>query len=161
MLTFDRSKRLQFVSRETFAYECKHKRINDNSFIISINDTEHEANEIKSLVLGYAPLCQIASFVFPDEEIGIPRETCDSIIKFTERAQRANAQIVVHCLAGISRSGAVAKFINEYLDIDDWFINCYMQYNKSIYNSLSAAAGMSLAALYEEIERNERKDFVK
>jgi predicted protein tyrosine phosphatase len=43
--------------------------------------------------------------------------------------------IIVHCEAGISRSAAVAKWLNELYKTNDFPI-MYMAYNKYIYNIL-------------------------
>ena len=136
--------KLQFVSRETVLNALRQKQVADGTYVISINDTFADSIEVTKNVLAYAPSIKLKTFVFPDEEIGI--------------ASAADAPILVHCLMGVSRSGAVAKFLNEYLDIGNWFLESYHNHNKSIYNSLAAAAGTSLAAMYEELERSERID---
>lgn len=149
---------LQFVSRETFIKSFKNKLVVDGTYVISINDTFAESDEITKMVLGHAPHVTLKTFVFPDEEIGIADDVAKSIIAVGEKAQDQGQPILVHCLMGVSRSGAVAKFLNEYLDVGNWFLESYHNHNKSIYNSLAAAAGTSLAAMYSEMEARERKD---
>ena len=149
---------LQFVSRETVLDALRQKQVTDGTYVISINDTFADSIEVTKNVLAYAPSIKLKTFVFPDEEIGIADDVAKDIINIANRASAAAAPILVHCLMGVSRSGAVAKFLNEYLDIGNWFLESYHNHNKSIYNSLAAAAGTSLAAMYEELERGERID---
>lgn len=55
------------------------------------------------------------------------------------RANKDKGNFIVHCTAGISRSGAITKFINEYLDgeeSDYWVLNPHTRPNARILNIL-------------------------
>lgn len=58
----------------------------------------------------------------------------DKIIDFLSEVERTCHTIVVHCHAGASRSGAVAKFIAELYDLP--FNRTYASYNKFVYQTL-------------------------
>ena len=57
---------------------------------------------------------------------------------------------------GISRSGAVAKFINEYYNMNDIVLNTYRGYNTQVYNSLNAVIGKDIASYYAELEKADK-----
>lgn len=55
------------------------------------------------------------------------------------RANKDKQNFVVHCAAGISRSGAIAKFIVEYFDGEEWYyqhLNPHTMPNSRILNIL-------------------------
>ena len=57
------------------------------------------------------------------------------IIDFAEHQKNKIETLFVHCDAGISRSGAVAKFLSEKYNLP--FPTSYMLYNKFIYRVLT------------------------
>ena len=122
--------------------------------IISISDSSYEYDEMINLLDGY----NYASFMFADSDAsdGISELQAKAILTFIRN--NYGSKFLVHCFAGISRSGAVAKFINEFYEYGDWYLEDYNGYNRRVYNKLLAAAGLSLAAYYEQLEKEDRKD---
>lgn len=152
---FEERKQLQFVSRGTFITACENGLVSD-CIVISVNDSDADAKEITNLVDKCCDNVDVSAYVFPDEDIPLNESDAMGIVEFAVTAN--NRPIIVHCFAGISRSGAIAKFLNEYLGIDDWFINSYSNYNKAVYNSLAAYTGTSLASYFATLEMEQRHD---
>lgn len=57
-----------------------------------------------------------------------------SIIEWVDKVHKEVDHIIVHCHYGISRSGAVAKFIAEKYNLP--FNEQYKDYNKTVYKTL-------------------------
>jgi len=73
------------------------------------------------------------------------------IISFVDRINTNTTDLVVHCEAGISRSGAVALFACRYLNLDEqqfWQLNKrkgkhkQIQPNRYVYDTLYHVSGM-------------------
>lgn len=64
-------------------------------------------------------------FIFADANEGesgvILAEQADKIVAILQEAKANNHDVVVHCVAGISRSGAVAQFAIDYLGFEDYY----------------------------------------
>ncbi len=65
---------------------------------------------------------------------GITADQAGEIIDFLDAVQHNVARVVVHCLAGISRSAGVAKFIAERYGLD--FDHTYGLFNRLVYDTL-------------------------
>jgi predicted protein tyrosine phosphatase len=69
------------------------------------------------------PNMQTHRFVFADVNEGdrcaIDCEQAQQILVILQAAKDNNQHVLVHCVAGISRSGAVAQFAIDYLGFDD------------------------------------------
>lgn len=106
--------------------------------LISINDTVAEMRQIAEL-LANNPL-NVYQFCFLDVEAGdvgaMDLSTAKSIVQYIEDCKDSN--FLVHCFAGASRSAAVAKFIVEYLQLDDQGTANLKHYNKHVYNMLKS-----------------------
>lgn len=63
----------------------------------------------------------------------------DSILDWLSDVEGRLDSIVVHCLAGISRSAAVARFIAVRYGVDDFDLE-YRCYNEHVYSVLSKRA---------------------
>lgn len=113
------------LSKKNFIETMKQNNItNDNVetfknlYIISIEGsfkTEHYFKTNKSNVLNL-----IFDDIAVDEynKILFSDEHAKQIIKFVENISKENFQIIIHCAAGISRSGAVGSFLQYYFDTD-------------------------------------------
>jgi len=146
-------KKVEFMSRgDMKRFIRSREHLNDNMAIISINDTPYEYDEMLELLEGSN--FTIAVFADSDDNDGISPLQAKCLLSFID--ENHDKDFYVHCFMGVSRSGAVAKFINEYLDRGHMYLEDYNGYNRRVYNSLLAAAGMSLAAYYEELERQDR-----
>ena len=125
---------------------------------ISISDNEEEREEMQCLFdeLGLTYLALDFQDVDEITDGSITDEKAMQILRFVD--ENAHMNFYVHCFAGISRSGAIAKFINEYFDADNPYLSRYVGHNRMVFNKLQAAAGLAIAAFYEELERQERSD---
>ncbi len=142
---------IKFVSR----YDMKRMinsgvHLDTDYAIISISDTSQEYDEMHRLLEGSNSI----TLAFPDNDVGMSSIQANLILGFIKRNR--DQDFIIHCFMGVSRSAAVAKFINEYLGREDTTIDKYDMYNRRILQQLEAAAGTSLAAYYEEMERKDR-----
>ena len=135
--------------------ESSNALIHNKLAYISISDTKREQGEIESLFTftEIDPYAYI-TLSFPDNDDGIPSNEAQRLVDFIK--SHPDKDFIVHCFMGISRSGAVAKFINEYYDMNDVILNTYTGYNKQVYNSLNAVIGKDIAAYYAELEKSDR-----
>jgi len=123
-----------------------------NLAIISINDTSYEYDEMYRLLDNSN--FTIVAFQDSDDQKGITDLQANLLLNFIERNHNKN--FLVHCFAGVSRSGAVAKFINEFYECGNFYLEDYKGYNRRVFNKLRAAAGTDLASYYEELEKQYR-----
>ena len=65
---------------------------------------------------------------------GITPNQAGQVIAFLDAVQDMVERIVVHCLAGVSRSAGVAKFVAERYGLD--FDHGYGLYNRLVYETL-------------------------
>ena len=65
---------------------------------------------------------------------GITPDQAGQIIEFLDAVQDKVDKVVVHCLAGVSRSAGVAKFVAERYGLD--FDHTYGMYNRLVYDTL-------------------------
>lgn len=144
--------KVEFISRYEMKRRVKHREDFTDVAIISISDTSTEYVEMRALLqeYNYNALC----FNDTDDETGMSSLQAEVLLKFIQ--ENYDKKFIVHCFAGVSRSAAVAKFINEFYELGDWYLEDYKCYNKRVYNKLMAAAGLSLAAYYEELEKKDR-----
>lgn len=98
---------------------------------ISINDTAQEEQEMRGLIIGTPALF----LSFADDEQGMTEAQAQAIRSFVDA--HADRSFLVHCFLGVSRSAAVAKWINEYLDLNDAEQASYKGYNRHVYGLLS------------------------
>lgn len=127
--------------------------------LISISDTWREQNEMYKLWLGNK--CHENAGLFlkfndiPGIESGFSYLDANKIIRFSEESMRKNKNIIVHCYVGISRSAAVAKFINEYHNLNIESLDDYRLHNRWIYYTLLEEAGVpTLRQFYKEQEND-------
>lgn len=109
-----------------------------NRCVISISDTVPELIEMQELLTPMHWPSQTHRFL--DVELGeqgaMANTTAASLVQFIEDYRDCN--FLVHCFLGASRSAAVAKFIVEYLGLDDSDTANLNHYNKHVYNLLSS-----------------------
>lgn len=111
-----------------------------NTSLISISDDIFEEKEMRHLCEGAFINRETSLFLrFEDIEIGyngFTRRTAAFVIQFIQMAFNNKRDLYIHCLVGQSRSGAIAKFANEYWGCNDEYLNNYKHYNNSVYNTL-------------------------
>lgn len=145
--------KVEFVSRGDFKRLCaKTHELQEDWVAISISDTKREHLEASEWVKN--KFSDSILLVFSDDDTGIDDKDLDELFSFINK--NPNKNVLVHCFAGVSRSGAVAKFVNEYYDYGNWYLEDYMGYNKKVYDQLLAKAGLSISAYYSEIEKKDR-----
>lgn len=156
-------KRIVFLSRHKFMSHIESlDRLDSNDCYISINcdndDRRDMCNLLSSRTQSADDYSRWKTFTFLDvDSVGQGgMAPCDAESMLYHINKNRDKRFIVHCLMGVSRSGAVAKFINDYLGLDDSFMNDYNVYNRHVYNKLMSAAGLSLASYYEELEKEER-----
>ncbi len=120
--------------------------------IISISDTPDEWARMDEILKPFN--CFTVMFADTNDDKSISENQANEILAFIN-ANR-DKKFLVHCWAGISRSAAIARFINEHLNLGSIEFDGYMMYNRWVYNALKAAAGESLAAYYENLEIQDR-----
>jgi len=141
--------KVNFISRQEAIQLVQKGYFNHtNTDLISINDNDDEEFEMRSAWDQFSNKNNATFFIFRDEDSddsGFSLEDASVMISAIEQAINSNNDIVVHCWAGISRSGAVAKFINDYLKIDSPHLNTYNLHNRFIYKRLMTALENSMS----------------
>ncbi len=103
-------------------------RANDALRVISVNDIGAEAFDFgstpeKSLILYFADATPNDT---PNNAKLFTEDMARAILAFALKAQQDSKKILVHCSAGISRSSAISKNLNDFLNKaleenpDDW-----------------------------------------
>lgn len=107
-----------------------------NRCLISISDTPAEWSEM----LDFRKADWALQLLFSDVEEGeagcMSEVDAHRILTFIELHQQQN--FIVHCFVGTSRSAAIAKFIVEYLELDDSDTANLKYYNEYVYNTLKS-----------------------
>lgn len=112
---------------------------NSTTIVISIVTADSDCYAISTSFLDSIQL------VFEDNEQSFTPSLANSIIDFINKHKNSQcSQIIVHCLMGISRSAAVALFLEEYINsavIDDIQRSPYRNYNRFVYSTLINTLG--------------------
>lgn len=71
----------------------------------------------------------------------ISDDQADSVVSFINRIHSDSTEVdlIIHCYAGISRSAAVGKFVNDTLKLEFPNYNRLMIYNRAVYSQLLKA----------------------
>lgn len=125
------------------------------SALISISDNIDEQREMEYLIEEYQSDTPWIALSFQDVDhrdgTGISNRQAHKLSQFIQ--DHEGCSFYVHCFAGVSRSAAVAKFINDYYDIQDPTLENYRIYNKMVLGKLEATLGrMSLEEYYRQLE---------
>ena len=115
-----------------FDFKRTLKALDKNTAVISINDTDKEKKEMSKLTQDICPALILA---FKDDEYGFTKQHAKQIQDFVKANK--NKVFVVHCFAGVSRSAAVARWIEDTVDgKNSHRLARYTLYNKHVYNTL-------------------------
>lgn len=107
-----------------------------NRCLISISDTPAEWSEMLDFHKADWSLRLLFSDVGEGETGCMSEIDAQRIIAFVETNRLHN--FIVHCFIGTSRSAAIAKFIVEYLELDDSDTANLKYYNEHVYNTLKS-----------------------
>lgn len=134
--------------------------ISDDYAIISINDNQKELDEMIQHVFLHTTNAKAYYVKFQDVDhhdgTGISNNQAKAMFNFIK--ENDGKHFLVHCFAGMSRSAAVAKFINDYYDMQDHVLENYKIYNKMVYGKLNGFLGkMSMGDYYRQLEEEDRR----
>lgn len=114
--------------------------VDTDAFVISINDNESERKELFDLLIRVG--VRFVSMTFPDDEKSFDKLLAEKLFSEIDEAYEAGIQrFIVHCWAGVSRSGAIAKYINDFYGEGENhpILGNYKVYNKRVYTMLESA----------------------
>lgn len=156
--------KVDFVPRDQLKKLLVNYQANlSETVIISISDTPDEQLEmIKIISSAYKELYGAEGWLYyitlqtSDDESSFNSLQAEVVRTFLD-THGTKKNYLIHCLAGVSRSGAVAKFINDYFDAGVWYLEDYRGHNKHIYNVLHANAGTNWGSYISELERLDRE----
>lgn len=150
-------KTVHFMSRRDFLKRVW--RPSDVRALISINNDSEELHQV-ARHLGLPRPSPKRMFVhlsiFPDDDRGMESRVALSMFDFIKNNQDKN--IYVHCEMGVSRSAAVAKFIQDQYGHVNPNLKGYSIYNKRVYRQLQAAAGDSFESYKAHLIEQEEQD---
>lgn len=134
---------IDFIPRRDAKKLIQQKHFLDNpcTDFISISDNNRERSEMKTLWLEHKHENSTAHFLnfkdIDDASSGFTEDKARGVLRFLEETHRKKNDLIVHCFAGISRSGAIAKFANDYFNArqDEW-LSEYKGYNLYVYCQL-------------------------
>ena len=126
--------------------------------LISISDTNKEKQAVRAAWLANKADANAAIFLnfldINDIACQLTDAKAQRIVDFSTSTFRKRKDLVVHCYMGISRSGAVAKFVNDYWGLGDRYLEDYVGHNKYVYYTLLERAGVpTLRSYYAALEQ--------
>lgn len=134
--------RATFISRKTML-ESLPIVSSDYHAVISCNDTLHGEQEMKERLSGK---CQNMTLFFQDTDnsedpFSFSLDQAIDVIKFVKENNAKH--FIIHCHAGISRSAAIARWIDLYLTGElSHRLKNYSLYNKHVFRTLQRAEGL-------------------
>lgn len=133
----------------------------DRTACISISSTHEDWREMVGISKRSKANIKCLRFLDIDsKESGFTRRTAELLKEFVDdwmicEYEHRPKRILIHCDMGVSRSGAIAKWINDYYGLDDRYLNEYYQHNKYVYDTLMSVCGVSLKDWYREIGKQQ------
>ena len=131
-------------SRRSFIIRIFNEEFAENSNVISINDSVTESSEVFNLFLDSENKKEnILPLVFEDDYPNpgdFTSSFAESIIEFSIKTFKEKRDLKIHCSTGVSRSVAIAKWANDYFNLEIEKIKNYENYNKVIYSILDSAS---------------------
>lgn len=145
---------VMFMSRANFMNT--RRKPDDGRAFISISNNEEERQEILYWLESLGNTNPCFAMAFPDNDDAMSVVQARHLFLFIKRNE--DRRFIVHCEMGVSRSGAVAKFINDYLGYDDVVFRHYDMYNRRVYRQLQAQAGDSFESYKAYLAEQEAQD---
>ena len=127
---------IEFMSQHKFqtVYNVLSSELEETA-VISIVTEQQDTYQLNNNFLFTLQL------VFEDSETSFTREQAKTIIEFADKCKNSSCkQILVHCLAGVSRSSAISLFLEEYLNnliIEDIQRSKFNLHNRYVYSTLN------------------------
>lgn len=138
--------RIVFVPRAVAQYLPS-----DGRALISVHDPEDGPMQAR------APWEHRLTLAFQDADTGqyqlFSREQAEAVLRFADKVAPLVDELVVHCLLGQSRSGAIALYLAEKYQVpvfkQDLPVDAsYALYNRYVYRKLSEAEHGPLGAAF-------------
>jgi len=125
--------KIAFMGRFEFVDLIRTHNVDDCA-LISISDSTTENNEMKVHIeletSNQSHICLSFQDVDHHDGTGMSNRQAKKLFDFIK--ENEGKDFIVHCFAGVSRSAAVAKFINDYYDANDHVLENYKIYNKLV-----------------------------
>lgn len=126
--------------------------------LISISDTNKEKQAVRAAWLANKADANAAIFLnfldISDIACQLTDAKAQRIVDFSTATIKKRKNLVVHCFLGVSRSGAVAKFVNDHWGLGDRYLEDYVGHNKYVYYTLLERAGVpTLRSYYSALEK--------
>lgn len=152
--------KINFMSRRDFIKTMINQGVMlEDTAVISINNDMRQMSEIQDVLESTGRLIQDDDVIvlrFPDDNSGMTEYQSHALSEFIK--YNLDKDFIIHCEMGVSRSGAVAKFINDYTGAKDPCLERYTMYNHRVYRQLMAAAGDSFESYKADLIEQEEKD---
>jgi protein tyrosine/serine phosphatase len=152
-------KKVNFIDRRNAKKFLELENFEDGRIdFISISDTNKEKEAMRHLWENVKGDYSAAAFLnFADVEhadlAGFNDNKANQIVSFLSETYRKKKTLLVHCFAGISRSGAVAKYYNDFYGLNDYYLNNYVGHNRMVYNTLLEQSGVTtMRSYYTKLE---------
>lgn len=110
----------------------------DTSTLISITDPEIQPN-ISYQKWRYHICLKFEDVSNSEDGVAFDEDMALKLINFVTSLPESVNLIVIHCIVGIARSGAVTKFVTKYILKECYNQNFdlgYLAYNRSVYKTL-------------------------
>lgn len=144
-------KTVTFMSRADTKRKLAAKDFPPNSVAIGICDTEDELLELHDLMWNCWELDDFAVVCLKDDNSDQERKLVQLLFDIDQMVIWTKPEhVFINCFMGISRSAAVAKYINDKYGLNDKRLQNYTQYNIDIYEQLCKIGGVQTMKQYYE-----------
>lgn len=144
-------KTVTFMSRADMKRKLSAKDFPPNSVAIGINDTETEREELMRMMWDCWELGDCVALCLKDDNSNQEKQLDLLVFDIGQMIIWTKPEhIFINGFMGISRSAAVAKYINDKYGLNDKRLQNYTQYNIDIYEWLCKIGGVQTMKQYYE-----------